>query len=55
MTAVRYLEERGCGQVVERLTRINPQAVLDDADMEAVPGVELPERWVDNVRSFLGV
>ncbi len=55
VTAVRYLEERGCGEVVERLTRINPQAVLDDADMEAVPAVELPERWVDNVRSFLGV
>lgn len=55
VTAVRYLEERGCGQVVERLTRINPQAVLDDADMEDVPRVELPERWVDNVRSFLGV
>ncbi len=55
VTAVRYLEERGCSQVVERLTRINPQAVLDDTQMEDVPRVELPERWVDNVRSFLGV
>ncbi len=55
VTAARYLEERGCGEVVERLTRINPQAVLDDTQMEDVPRVELPERWVDNVRSFLGV
>lgn len=54
VTAARFLEERECKPVVDALTRGNPQAILDDGEMTDVPPVELPERFFDSVKMFLG-
>jgi tyrosine-protein phosphatase YwqE len=52
-TAVRFLKERGCGSVVDVLTRANPGAILSDSAMARVPNVNLGGGWIDGVMSFL--
>src|SRR5439155_27090100 len=41
--AARYLEGRGAGRAITRLTEQNPGAVIRDADMAPVDPVRLPE------------
>ena len=50
--AARYLEGRGAGRAITRLTEQNPGAVIRDADMAPVAPVRLPERWVERVMRF---
>ena len=50
--AARYLEGRGAGRAITRLTEQNPGAVIRDADMAPVDPVRLPERWVERVMRF---
>lgn len=55
-TAVRYLTERAgdAGALAgELLTVTNPRAVVHDADLSAVPPIDLGERLVDRLKRFL--
>jgi hypothetical protein len=41
-------------EVIEKLTRLNPRAVLDGRMMEPVPGIRIEEGWVGRVRRLFG-
>lgn len=51
-TGAEYLTKRGGAMQVQLLTRHNPTAVIDDADMQPVPPLRLKERWRDRLRRF---
>ena len=56
--AVEFLKGRAGGQeVVEEslrlLTHLNPLAITQDWDLAPVPGMVVPDRWVERVRRFL--
>jgi protein-tyrosine phosphatase len=55
-TAREFLKAAGdSGEAaVEFLTTANPRAVIDDAEMMAVPEVAFKRGWLDRVKTFLG-
>ncbi len=56
--AVEFLRGRAGGQAVMEealrlLTHLNPLAITRDWDLAPVPGMVMPERWIERVRRFL--
>jgi protein-tyrosine phosphatase len=52
-TAVRYLEPHAPPDVIERLSRDNPAAIVHDGDMQAVSPIAVQERWIDRLTGLL--
>jgi protein-tyrosine phosphatase len=50
--AARFLETRGAGRVVARLTEENPGAVLRDGDMLPVEAIRLTRKWTERMSGF---
>lgn len=52
-TGRRFLEAQDGAEQAHLLTRVNPQAVLNDAPLTPVPPVELRRSWVQKIRELL--
>lgn len=52
-TGRQFLESQDGAEQGDLLTRVNPRAILDDAELTPVPPVELRRSWVQKIRQLL--